>query len=40
MTGNFRLGPWLVESNLNSVSRRDLSVHLSPKVMAVLVLLS
>lgn len=40
MAGNFHLGPWLVEPSLNSVSRRDLSVHLSPKVMAVLVCLA
>ena len=40
MAGNFRLGPWLVEPSLNSVSRRDLSIHLTPKVMAVLVCLA
>ena len=40
MAGNFRLGPWLVEPSLNSISRSDLSIHLTPKVMAVLVCLA
>ena len=37
---NFRLGPWLVEPSLNTVSRNGSSIHLSPKVMGVLVCLA
>ena len=40
MEGHFRLGPWLVQPSLNSVSRNDTSVHLTPKVMEVLVCLA
>jgi adenylate cyclase len=37
---DFRLGPWLVEPSLNTVSRNGASVHLEPKVMEVLVCLA
>jgi TolB-like protein/DNA-binding winged helix-turn-helix (wHTH) protein len=37
---DFRLGPWLVEPSLNTVSRNGASIHLEPKVMEVLVCLS
>src|SRR5271157_2692213 len=37
---NFRFGPWLVEPSLNTVSRNGSSIHLSPKVMGVLVCLA
>ena len=40
MGANFRLGPWLVEPSLNTVSRNGSSVHLEPKVMTVLVCLA
>ena len=40
MGADFRLGPWLVEPGLNTVSRHGSSVHLEPKVMAVLVCLA
>jgi TolB-like protein/DNA-binding winged helix-turn-helix (wHTH) protein len=39
VAGNFRLGPWLVEPSLSSISRSHLSIHLTPKVMSVLVCL-
>jgi Tol biopolymer transport system component/DNA-binding winged helix-turn-helix (wHTH) protein len=40
MEGQFRLGPWLVQPSLNSVSRDGTSTHLTPKVMEVLVCLA
>jgi Tol biopolymer transport system component/DNA-binding winged helix-turn-helix (wHTH) protein len=40
MEGHFRLGPWLVQPSLNSVSRDGTSTHLTPKVMEVLVCLA
>jgi len=40
MAGNFRLSPWLVEPSLNCVSRNSVSIHLTPKVMGVLVCLA
>jgi TolB-like protein/DNA-binding winged helix-turn-helix (wHTH) protein/Flp pilus assembly protein TadD len=40
MDGNFRVGAWLVEPSLNAVSRDDRTVHLEPKVMAVMVCLA
>ena len=40
MTGNFNLGPWLVEPGLNAVSRNGARIHLTPKVMGVLVCLA
>ena len=40
MAGNFRLGPWLVEPSLNSVSRNGSPIRLAPKVMGVLVCLA
>ena len=40
MNGGFRLGPWLVEPSLNSVSNNGTSLRLEPKVMEVLVCLS
>ncbi|HYM78283.1 MAG TPA: winged helix-turn-helix domain-containing protein [Candidatus Dormibacteraeota bacterium] len=40
MATSFRFGPWLVEPSLNTVSRNGSSVHLSPKVMGVLVCLA
>lgn len=39
MQGHFRLGPWLVQPSLNTVSRNDRVVRLTPKVMQVLVCL-
>ena len=40
MGANFRLGPWLVEPSLSTVSRNGSAVHLEPKVMEVLVCLA
>ena len=40
MRADFRLGPWLVEPSLNSISRNGRSVRLEPKVMEVLVCLA
>jgi TolB-like protein/DNA-binding winged helix-turn-helix (wHTH) protein/tetratricopeptide (TPR) repeat protein len=40
LTRNFRLGEWLVQPTLNTVSRRGKVVRLRPKVMDVLVLLA
>jgi len=40
MDGNFRLETWLVEPNLNTVSRNGTSFRLEPKVMRVLVCLA
>jgi len=36
----FRLGPWLVQPSLNTISRDGTSLQLEPKVMAVLVCLA
>lgn len=38
--GDFRMGPWLVEPGLNTVSHRGTSLRLEPKVMGVLVCLA
>jgi TolB-like protein/DNA-binding winged helix-turn-helix (wHTH) protein/tetratricopeptide (TPR) repeat protein len=38
--GNFRVGSWLVEPGLNSISRNGTSAQLEPKVMGVLVCLA
>lgn len=40
MGTGFRVGPWLVEPGLNTVSRSGSTVHLEPKVMEVLVSLA
>jgi TolB-like protein len=40
MGAEFRLGQWLVEPSLNTVSRNGSSIHLEPKVMEVLVCLA
>ena len=40
MDGGFRVGSWLVEPSLNTVSRKGNTVHLEPKVMGVLVCLA
>jgi TolB-like protein/Tfp pilus assembly protein PilF len=40
MGAEFRLGRWLVEPSLNTVSRNGASIHLEPKVMEVLVCLA
>lgn len=40
MGADFRLGQWLVEPSLNTVSRKGTSIHLEPKVMEVLVCLA
>ncbi len=40
MDGDFQVGPWRVEPNLNAVSRNGTTVHLEPKVMEVLVCLA
>jgi TolB-like protein/DNA-binding winged helix-turn-helix (wHTH) protein/Flp pilus assembly protein TadD len=40
VNGGFRIGDWLVEPSLNTVSCNGLSRHLEPKVMAVLVCLA
>lgn len=40
MTGEFRIGPWLVTPRLNAISRNGPQVHLEPKVMDVLVSLA
>jgi TolB-like protein/DNA-binding winged helix-turn-helix (wHTH) protein len=39
VANDFRLGEWLVQPSLNSVSRNGISLHLEPKVMEVLVCL-
>jgi len=36
----FRIGPWLIEPELNSISGSGRSVQLEPKVMAVLLCLA
>jgi TolB-like protein/DNA-binding winged helix-turn-helix (wHTH) protein/Tfp pilus assembly protein PilF len=38
--GTFRIGSWLIEPSLNTVSRNGASVHLAPKVMGVLLCLA
>ena len=40
MGAGFRVGPWLVEPGLNTVSRSGSTVHLEPKVMGVLLSLA
>ena len=40
MDNAFQLGPWLVQPNLNTISRNGTSVQLEPKVMSVLVCLA
>src|SRR5215468_10905181 len=40
MVGDFRLGAWLVQPSLNTISRNGTTVQLEPKVMSVLVCLS
>jgi len=40
MDGDFRVGPWLVQPNLNTVSRNGAAIRLEPKVMEVLVCLA
>ena len=40
MDGDFRVGPWLVQPNLNTVSRNGTAIRLEPKVMEVLVCLA
>jgi TolB-like protein/DNA-binding winged helix-turn-helix (wHTH) protein len=40
VNGDFRVGPWLVEPSLNSISCRGATVRLEPKVMEVLICLA
>jgi DNA-binding winged helix-turn-helix (wHTH) protein len=40
VAGDFQVGPWLIEPSLNAVSHNGESIHLSPKVMGVLVCLA
>ena len=40
MKGDFRIGEWLVQPQLNSMQRRDERIRLEPKVMQVLVQLA
>ena len=40
MEGDFRVGDWLVQPELVSITRGDKTVHLEPKVMEVLVYLA
>lgn len=40
MDGDFRVGAWLVEPGLNTISRDGATIHLEPKVMGVLVCLA
>jgi TolB-like protein/DNA-binding winged helix-turn-helix (wHTH) protein len=40
VSADFRVGPWLVEPSLNSISRNGTSVRLEPKVMEVLACLA
>jgi TolB-like protein/DNA-binding winged helix-turn-helix (wHTH) protein/Tfp pilus assembly protein PilF len=40
MNGNFRIGEWLVEPQLNSLSSADSSIRIEPKVMEVLIYLA
>jgi DNA-binding winged helix-turn-helix (wHTH) protein len=38
--GDFRVGAWLVEPGLNTISRNGATIHLEPKVMGGLVCLA
>ena len=40
MNGDFRVGPWVVEPSLNSISCKGTTVRLEPKVMEVLICLA
>ena len=40
MGGSFRIGQWLIEPGLNSISRDGESIRLTPKAMGVLVCLA
>jgi len=40
MNGDFRVGSWLVAPGLNTISRKDVTVRLEPKVMGVLLCLA
>ena len=40
MDNDFRVGPWLVQPRLNSISENGTSIRLEPKVMEVLVCLA
>ena len=40
MNNDFRVGPWLVQPSLNTISQNGTSNHLEPKVMEVLVCLA
>jgi TolB-like protein/DNA-binding winged helix-turn-helix (wHTH) protein len=40
VNGDFRVGPWLVQPSLNTVSQNGTSIRLEPKVMEVLVCLA
>src|SRR5215831_4850597 len=40
VNGNFRVGPWLVEPSLNTLSQNGTSVRLEPKQIEVLVCLA
>jgi DNA-binding winged helix-turn-helix (wHTH) protein len=40
MDGDFLVGPWLVKPSLNSISCRNTTVRLEPKVMDVLICLA
>src|SRR5579884_1890517 len=40
MPGEFHLGPWLVQPDLNTITRNDTLLRLEPKIMDVLVFLS
>jgi DNA-binding winged helix-turn-helix (wHTH) protein/Tfp pilus assembly protein PilF len=40
VAGRFHLGPWLVQPDLNAVVRNGNTIHLTPKVMGVLVCLA
>ena len=40
MGDDFRVGAWLIEPRLNTISRNGVTVHLEPKVMEVLVCLA
>ena len=40
MSDDFRVGPWLVKPNLNTISRNGTTARLEPKVMEVLVCLA
>lgn len=40
VTGHFSIGEWIVAPDLNAISKGDLTVHLEPKVMKILVQLA